>query len=104
MSGGRGSQRLVVVLAGCAVVLANAGAALVNVASGRDRWPGVLDLARAHPFWSAGVVSLLAAGAAVRLQEGASSAGVGPPPLIEPPGWVVGRPVELGQVVAGLRR
>jgi hypothetical protein len=95
-----------VLFAGCAVVFANMGAVLTAVVSSQGRWPGVLDWARTHVFWSAGVVTLLAAvaaGAAVRF-EATASGGLGPPPPIEPPGWVVGRPGEVGQVVAGLRR
>jgi hypothetical protein len=98
---------MVAALAGCVVVLSNLSAVLVTTVAEQEQWPGVLDGLRTHPFLSAGVVTAVAAVVAVvavRHPARPSSVVLRPPPVVEPPGWVVGRPVEAGRVVAGLRR
>ncbi|WUH90320.1 WD40 repeat domain-containing protein [Streptomyces sp. NBC_00433] len=90
-------------------VVAAAGASLAgNVASGQDRWPGVLDLLRRYPWPAFGgfTVLLLVVGVVVVISEKGAGAGRDDPPPPAPPqvpGWVVDRS-EADQVVSAVCR
>lgn len=61
----------VVALASVAVVLAIVLALAGNAATSTERWPGIVDELRQHPWWSVGVFGVLAVvtgGVAARLQ------------------------------------
>ncbi len=88
---------------------AAAGASLTgNAATGRSRWPGVLDVLREHPWGFFGVFTVVTVVAAVVFVsgEGGLSTGAGdPPPPAAPrvPEWVVDRE-ETDRVVAAVCR
>ncbi|MCG7204462.1 NB-ARC domain-containing protein [Streptomyces arenae] len=87
-----------------AVLLALAG----NAATSDERWPGLVDSLRTHPWpWVAGLgaVSIAAAALAAWLQEGQPGTGEDPPPPPPPevPEWFVDRAQTRTAVAAVLR-
>ncbi|WP_229068394.1 NB-ARC domain-containing protein [Actinoplanes sp. DH11] len=91
------------------VAVTQLAAAAINAATGKERWPGVLDLIRAYPFQAAGILTaVLAVLTAVAVWWTGRPAGhrADPPaPAVDPPpGWVIDRPDEVHRVVRALRR
>ncbi|MER7497974.1 NB-ARC domain-containing protein, partial [Streptomyces pharetrae] len=97
-----------VALAGVGAVLAVLLALAGNAATSSGRWPGPVDGLRQNPWlWVAAlmVASVVAAGAAVWIQERPSAGrdDPPPPPLEAVPGWFVDR-AQTGEVVAAVCR
>ncbi|MFB7020455.1 NB-ARC domain-containing protein [Streptomyces microflavus] len=85
-----------VALASLAVVLAIVLALAGNAATSTDRWPGILDELRQHPWWSVGVFGVLGVvtgGLAALLQLRLPAEQNDPPPPPPPvmPQWFIDR-------------
>ncbi|MFB7390340.1 NB-ARC domain-containing protein [Streptomyces microflavus] len=99
----------VVALASVAVVLAIVLALAGNAATSTERWPGIIDELRQHPWWSVGVFGVLAVvtgGVAARLQLRPPAEQSDPPPPPPPvmPQWFVDRAQTSAAVTAVCRR
>ncbi|PJE96868.1 hypothetical protein CUT44_15690 [Streptomyces carminius] len=97
-------------IAALTVVVSTAGllvALAANAATGQERWPGVLDVLRRHPWPATGLLAAVLVAGTVALwwfQDRPGAAPDGdptPPPPFEVPGWVVDR-AESARVVAAV--